>query len=147
MSHTRRLPLGSIANIFSVAPINTTIERIFGLDPRQVPRSSILLGMPGYARGILKCIVRAFNIVVITLLAILVPSFDTIMGLLGSAMAFSICIILPLAFHLKLYSDSIGIKEKALNWFLIAISSIMAIIGTAWVFLPTHVRERLDGLA
>ena len=103
--------------------------------------------MPGYARGILKCIVRAFNIVVITLLAILVPSFDTIMGLLGSAMAFSICIILPLAFHLKLYSDSIGIKEKALNWFLIVISSIMAIIGTAWVFLPTHVRERLDGLA
>ena len=103
--------------------------------------------MPGYTRGILKCIVRIFNIVVITLLAILVPSFDTIMGLLGSAMAFSICIILPLTFHLKLYSDSIGIQEKALNWFLIVVSSIMAIIGTAWVFLPKHVRERWDGVA
>lgn len=103
--------------------------------------------MPGYTRGVLKCVVRAFNIVAITLLAILVPSFDIIMGLLGSAMAFSICIILPVAFHLRLYSDSIGIKEKALNWFLIVVSSLMAIIGTVWVFLPTHVRERWDGLA
>ena len=104
-------------------------------------------GLPGYARGALKCAVRVFTIFVITLIAILVPSFDTIMGLLGSAMAFSICIILPLAFHLKIYSDTIGTKEKALNWLLIIVCSVMAIIGTVWVFLPKHVRERLDGFA
>ena len=69
------------------------------------------------------------------------------MALLGSAMAFSICIILPVAFHLSLFGHEISPKEKALNWFLIVICSIMAVVGTAWVFLPKHVRERLDGVA
>ena len=69
------------------------------------------------------------------------------MALMGSAMAFSICIILPLAFHLKLFGKELGIKEKVLNWFLIVISSVMAVIGTVWVFLPKQTRERMDGFA
>ena len=69
------------------------------------------------------------------------------MALMGSAMAFSICIILPLAFHLNLFGKELCTKEKVLNWFLIVISSIMAVIGTVWVFLPKQLRERMDGLA
>ena len=69
------------------------------------------------------------------------------MALMGSAMAFSICIILPLAFHLKLFGKELGTKEKVLNWFLIVISSVMAVIGTVWVFLPKKMRERMDGFA
>ena len=90
---------------------------------------------------------RCLTIVIIVLLAVLVPSFDTVMALLGSAMAFSICIILPLAFHLKLFGKEISKKEKALDWFLIVACSIMAVIGTVWVFLPKHIRENLDGIA
>lgn len=60
-------------------------------------------------------------------------------------MAFSICIILPLAFHLKIFGKDIGPKEKALNWFLIVVCSIMAVVGTVFVFVPRDVRERLDG--
>ena len=69
------------------------------------------------------------------------------MALMGSAMAFSICIILPLAFHLKLFGKELGTKEKALNWFLIVSSSVMAVVGTVWVFLPKQTRERMDGFA
>ena len=69
------------------------------------------------------------------------------MALMGSAMAFSICIILPLAFHLKLFGKELGTKEKVLNWFLIVVSSVMAVIGTVWVFLPKKMRERMDGFA
>ena len=69
------------------------------------------------------------------------------MALMGSAMAFSICIILPLAFHLKLFGKELGTREKVLNWFLIVISSFMAVIGTVWVFLPKQMRDRMDGLA
>ncbi len=84
---------------------------------------------------------------VIIFIAILVPSFDTVMGFMGSAMAFSICIILPLAFHLKLFGKELGMKEKVLNWFLIVVCSVMAVIGTVWVFLPKQMRERMDGIA
>lgn len=69
------------------------------------------------------------------------------MALMGSAMAFSICIVLPLAFHLKLFGKELGMKEKALNWFLIVVCSVMAVIGTVWVFLPEEMRERMDGVA
>lgn len=68
------------------------------------------------------------------------------MALSGSAMAFSICIVLPLAFHLKLFEKDLGVKEKVLNWFLIVVCSAMAIIGTVWVFLPKQMRERMDGV-
>ena len=131
----------------SVAPINNTVERFFGLDSRQVSQSSGLVGLSGYTRGFLECGIRILTVVVIVVLAILVPSFDSVMALLGSAMAFSICIILPLAFHLKLFGNEIGKTEKALNWFLIVICSIMGIVGTVWVFLPKHVRENLDRMA
>lgn len=53
-------------------------------------------------------------------------------------MCFSICIILPLAFHLKLFGKEMGRKEKLLNWALIVVCSVMSIIGTVWVFLPRH---------
>ena len=131
----------------SVAPINNTVERFFGLDPRQISQSSGLVGLSSYTRGFLECGIRILTVVVIVVLAILVPSFDTIMALLGSAMAFSICIVLPLAFHLKLFGNEIGRTEKGLNWFLIVICSIMGIVGTVWVFLPKHVRENLDRIA
>lgn len=69
------------------------------------------------------------------------------MALMGSAMAFSICVVLPLAFHLKMFGKELKMKEKVLNWFLIVVCSIMAVIGTVWVFLPKQMRERMDGVA
>ena len=119
---------------------------MLGLNAGTVPQSSKFFSQSGYARGFIKCLVRVFTIFIITLIAILVPSFDIIMSLMGSALAFSICIILPLAFHLKFFGKELGGKEKAMNWFLIVISSIMAVIGTVWVFLPNSVLDKLDGI-
>lgn len=58
------------------------------------------------------------------------------MALMGSALCFTICIILPLAFYLKLFGNEISMKERVLDWFLIVICSIMAVVGTVWAFLP-----------
>lgn len=66
------------------------------------------------------------------------------MGLLGSALAFGICIILPVAFHLKLFSKELGVLDKALHWFLIVFCSIAAVVATVWVLLPKHVRRAFD---
>ena len=128
----------------SARPIYNVIEKIVGLDPQEIPQASGLLGLAGYTRGALKFAIRIITVAVIIVIAILVPSFDMIMALMGSAMAFSICIVLPLAFHLKLYGHELGMKEKVLNWFLIVVCSIMAIVGTVWVFLPKQMRERMD---
>lgn len=128
----------------SVNPINITLESFIGLSPGNVPRTTGLFGLPSYTRGFIKAFIRVFTIAVIVILAILVPSFDTVMALMGSAMAFSICIVLPLAFHLKIFGKEIPKKERALNWFLIVTCSVMAVIGTAWVFIPKDMRERMD---
>lgn len=138
------IPLTKIP--LNARPIYNIIEKLVGLDPQEMPRASGLLGLSGYTRGFLKFAIRVFTIAVIILIAILVPSFDTIMALMGSAMAFSICIVLPLAFHLKLFGKDLGKKEKVLNWFLIVVCSVMAVIGTVWVFLPKQMRERMDGI-
>ena len=117
-----------------------------GIDPQEMPRASGLAGLSGSTRGVLKLTIRIFTIAFIVLLAIFIPSFDIVMGLMGSAMVFSISIVLPLAFHLKLFGKEMGTKEKVLNWFLIFIGSFLAVIGTVWVFLPKELRERMDGV-
>ena len=66
------------------------------------------------------------------------------MALLGSAMGFSICIVFPVAFHMKLFYKDISRAEKALHWVLITVFSILAVVGTVWVFLPRAMRQSLD---
>ena len=127
-------------------PIFVVLEDFIGLNSYTIPTAR-LLDLSSYTRRFLRSGVRLTTIGTIVVLAILVPSFDTVMALLGSAMAFSICIILPLSFHLKLFHKEIGRLEKALHWFLITVCSALAVIGTVWVFLPTHTRQRLDGFA
>ena len=120
---------------------------MLGLNSNTVPNIRNLAGLSKYTRTLLKCTIRVFTIFIIVLIAILIPSFDIIMGLMGSAMAFSICIILPLAFHLKIFGKEIGWKEKITNWVLIVVCSVMAVVGTVWVFLPEAVTEKMDGAA
>ena len=143
-----KLYRGKPFNINSSArPIYNIVERLVGLDPQELPPATGLLGLSGYTRGGIKFAIRIIVLAVIIILAILVPSFDLIMALSGSAMAFSICIVLPVAFHLKMFGKELGMKEKILNWFLIVVCSILAVLGTVWVFLPKELRERMDGVA
>lgn len=117
-------------------PIITTLEILAGLDNRALAQSSSMTGMSSMNRGILKFLLRICTTVLFVLIAIVFPSFDRIMTLLGSVACFTICIILPLAFHLKLFGKELGTLEKALNWTLMGVSAIMAILGTVFAFFP-----------
>lgn len=75
----------------------------------------------------------------ITLISILVPSFDRIMALMGSAFCFTICIVLPVSFYLKLFGDATSLRERVFAWFLIVVCSILAVVGTVFAFLPAHI--------
>jgi solute carrier family 32 (vesicular inhibitory amino acid transporter) len=81
-------------------------------------------------------LVRVFTITSLVLIAIVFPSFDRIMTLMGSVACFTICVILPLAFHLKLFGKELSKKEYWGNWALMGLSAIMAIASTVCGVLP-----------
>lgn len=92
--------------------------------------------MSGLSRGLLKLFIRIFTIVLFIVIAIVFPSFDRIMTLLGSVCCFSICIILPLAFHLKLFGKELGRVEYWGNWVIMVISAVMAVVSTVFACFP-----------
>jgi len=94
------------------------------------------------SQKILRIAVRIFTVALIVVLAVIFPSFDRIMAFLGSFLCFTICIIFPLAFYLKIFGKEISRRERIFDWFLLITSSILAAVGTVWAFLP---REWISG--
>lgn len=121
-------------------PIVSTLEIYLGLDARAVADDAALIGMSGLKRGIWKIGIRVASTALFVFLAILIPSFDTLMSLIGSVACFTICIILPCAFHLKLFHKDLSGWHKALDWSLIVICTILALVSTAFNCIPKNVR-------
>jgi vesicular inhibitory amino acid transporter len=86
-----------------------------------------------------RAAIRLFVVVMIVILSIIFPAFDRIMAFMGSFLCFTICIIFPLAFYLKIFGKEISRGERILDWILLVISSILAAVGTVWAFLPREV--------
>lgn len=87
-------------------------------------------------QNILRVAVRVFTVALIVVLSIVFPAFDRIMAFLGSFLCFTICIIFPLAFYLKIFGKEISQRERILDWILLVVSTILAAVGTVWAFLP-----------
>lgn len=117
-------------------PIVTTLELFLGLDARTMGDAGSTHGMSGLTRGILKIAVRLFCLVAFVLMAIAIPEFDTLMSLLGAVACFTICLILPCMFHLKLFHKELTFRQKAVDWTLIIVSTILGIVSTAFNFIP-----------
>ena len=117
-------------------PIVSTAELFLGLDVRAMSTSESMTGLSGYTRGVLKIVVRILITVLFVILAIAIPGFDTIMSLLGAIACFTICIILPCAFHLKLFGKELSKGQKMLDWTLVVVSTILALVSTAFNFMP-----------
>lgn len=128
------IPLTKIP--LNARPIVSTLELFLGLDARSMSSSASLNGLSGWTRGLLKFGIRILCVVIFVVLAILIPEFDTIMSLLGSVACFSICIILPLAFHLKLFGKELSRWAKIRDWIIIAVSTVLAVVSTAFNFVP-----------
>ncbi|OJJ48780.1 hypothetical protein ASPZODRAFT_90623 [Penicilliopsis zonata CBS 506.65] len=120
-------------------PLVATVEVLCGLEPRLEAATNRPEGSRATVQQASKVIVRISVVIFIVLMSVVFPSFDRIMALMGSCLCFTICIILPLAFHLKIFGKEISRGERILNWILIVISSVMAVIGTVWAFLPKNV--------
>lgn len=117
-------------------PIVSTIEHFSGLKDNTIADSTALTGLSSYTRGILKIVTRVVVIVLIVAIAIVFPAFDSIMAFMGSSLCFTICVILPLLFYLKLFGKELSLQERILDWFLVVFCSILAAVGTVFAFLP-----------
>lgn len=121
----------------SCRPLVATVEVLCRLGPRPAPNVNHRRFLnDDLFRQSSQIAIRILVIAVIVLMAVVFPSFDRIMALMGSALCFTICIILPLAFHLKIFGKEISPAERVLDWCLLISSSILAAVGTAWAFLP-----------
>ncbi|KAI2626512.1 transmembrane amino acid transporter protein-domain-containing protein [Hypoxylon sp. NC1633] len=117
-------------------PIVTTLEVVFGLRQQVVAGETPLVGLSSASRGLLKALVRLLTLFVFLAIAILFPAFDTIMAFMGSALCFTICVTLPLAFYLKLFGHEISVRERMVTWTVMLISLALSVVGTVWAFLP-----------
>jgi hypothetical protein len=92
--------------------------------------------MSSLTRSIVRAAIRIITNISFVIIAILFPSFDSIMSFLGNALCFSICVVLPLLFYLKIFGNEVSTKERVFAWFLIVICSVLAVIGTTFAFIP-----------
>jgi solute carrier family 32 (vesicular inhibitory amino acid transporter) len=112
------------------------VEVLCGLDPRLLSPDSRLQGMSAFTRGIFKILIRVLVVALVVIIAIGFPDFDSIMALMGSALCFTICVILPVGFYLRIFGKEISLKERIFDWVLIIACSIMAVVGTVWACMP-----------
>ena len=90
------------------------------------------------SKAVVRQVVKVVTSLVLLAIAIFIPSFDRVMGLLGAFSVFIICAIGPLAANLALHRKTMSKLVIVLNWVLLLISVAMGAVGTVFVFLPKH---------
>ncbi|KAF3925634.1 hypothetical protein ABW21_db0207257 [Orbilia brochopaga] len=123
-------------------PIISTFEILLGIDQRALAPGETAVGVSPFMRGLYSVLIRVGCVFSFITIAILVPSFERIMALMGSALCFLICIILPVMFRMRIFAGKLSRKTIIFDWCLIIFSSILAITGTVTAILP---RELLTG--
>lgn len=126
------IPLSKVP--LNARPIISTMELLTGLVP--IPTHPQEDGGQSLPTKLLRICIRVGVVVLFGVIAVILPDFDRIMALLGSICCFTICIIFPVAYHLKLFGGELGRGEWLLNWALIVISTILAVISTIFACLP-----------
>lgn len=118
-------------------PIMDTFNKKFGIDLRQMDTKARAASEASIKhRSIRATIATLCNIIELGL-AIAIPNFDSIMALMGSALCFTICVILPISFRLRIFMD-LSVKERILNWTLMVVSSILGVLGVIWAVVPSE---------
>src|SRR6266542_6355725 len=106
-------------------PINLTLELSYNSDPSIEEWCNSGRGR----RTALKIFSRTLVSTLVVFIAIRLPAFDRVMGVLGSFFSYTISAILPCVFHLKLYGWTLSRKEYLLNVVIILICGILSVLG------------------
>lgn len=123
-------------------PIATTLDVLIGVDNRAISLEGAV-GFSAVSRSLIRILVRIIVNLIPVLFGIFVPSFDRVMALLGSGLSYTICILLPVSFYLKICAKDVSTRERIMLYLLFCIASILGLIGTIWSFLPQGFIESL----
>jgi vesicular inhibitory amino acid transporter len=102
-------------------PMMDTLNKKFLIDLRQMTAKARQLSEKSWKHRISRGSIAVLCNVLELGIAILLPDFDSIMALMGSALCFTICVILPIVFYLKLFSNEgkeISMREKGFDCYL-----------------------------
>lgn len=120
----------------SAAPIVSTLEVFTGIDERAALLKPNRLNQNKFLTKAAKAFFRLLVAVIAVLIAIAFPSFELVSALMGGLFGFLICVILPLVFHLKIFQGQVTRRQVVWDWVYILISTVLAVVGTVWEFLP-----------
>jgi len=111
----------------NLIPLNANVEQIY--EPLLASCSSSL-------REIIRLSGRTFISFLVVFVAIVFPEFHQVLCLLGSLFSMIICVIFPCMCYSVLYKGKLSTKEIIINKTIIIVSTIIALIGTIWAFIP-----------
>ena len=120
-------------------PIADTVNKKFLIDLRQMDAKARQRSLKSWKHRTARAVIAISGNVVQLGVSILFPDFDSIMALMGSALCFTICVILPISFYLRIFSlegMEIGRKERLMDWTLIIFCAGLGITGTIFAILP-----------
>ncbi|KAL2412740.1 Vacuolar amino acid transporter 1 [Exophiala dermatitidis] len=120
-------------------PIMDTLNKKFRIDLREMDPKARLHSQKNWKHRAGRTAVAIMVNLVPLGISIGFPDFDSIMALMGSAFCFTICIIMPVSFYLKIFSSEdkgIGLLERILDWCLLIICTVLAVLGTVFAILP-----------
>ena len=118
------------------APIVSTLEVLTGIDARAAQLKPNRFNQSKALTRLLQIVFRVLICVGIVALAIAIPSFELVSALMGGLFGYLICIIIPLALHLKMFQGQLRRRQILLDWELIIVAALLGISGTVWEFLP-----------
>lgn len=87
-----------------------------------------------FAQKLIRNWNRVFVNIMFVVVAIFIPEFDRILGIMGASVCFTVCIIFPCLFYMKLCQTTRF--ERVCCWIAISVSVVLGVSGTyASVFL------------
>lgn len=119
-------------------PVMDTMNKKFLIDLRQMDAKARKRSEKSLAHRSARASIGIVVNIVQLGVSIGFPDFDSIMALMGSAFCFTICVILPVSFYLKIFwgGSEIKLPEKLICFALIIICTFFGVLGTVFACLP-----------
>lgn len=83
-----------------------------------------------FRSGIYCVWLRWLLVLAVTLVALLVPNFADFLSLVGSSVCCALGFVLPALFHLMVFKDELGWKQRALDAGMVLLGLVLAVSGT-----------------
>jgi solute carrier family 32 (vesicular inhibitory amino acid transporter) len=119
-------------------PMMDTINKKFLIDLRQMDAKARAYSQKSLSHRLGRFTIGITGNILQLGISVLFPDFDSIMALMGSALCFTICVVAPVAFYLKIFGSGkeIGFVERCVDWCLLVGCGAAAILGTVFAIMP-----------